>query len=156
MIEKQVVENIVMNYLQEMPTELYLVEVAIHPGNRIVVELDSDEGVAIDDCVYLTKHIESKLDREIEDYELEVGSAGLTSPFKVLRQYEAAVGEEVEVLCRGGVREKGVLTRANEKEIAITVIRRIKPEGSKRKQEVEQELIIAMLDILQTKRIIKI
>lgn len=156
MIKKLEVESIVEEYLQEVGDELYLVEVAVHPGNRIVVELDSDEGVAIDDCVHLTKHIESKLDREVEDYELEVGSAGLTSPFKVLRQYENALGEEVEVLCRGGVKEKGVLVRAEATEIALAVVRRIKPEGAKRKVDVEEELVISMENVLQTKRVIKI
>lgn len=156
MIEKQVVEEIVTSYLQDVESELYVIDVVVHPGNRIVVELGSDEGVAIDDCVRLTKHIESQLDREVEDYELEVGSAGLTSPFKVLRQYKAAIGEEVEVLCRGGVKEKGILERASEAELTLLVVRRIKPDGAKRKQDVEQELRISMSEVLQTKRIIKI
>lgn len=156
MIEKQVVEDVVASYLYEAESELYVIDVAVHPGNRIVVELGSDEGVAIDDCVRLTKHIESQLDREVEDYELEVGSAGLTSPFKVLRQYEAAIGEEVEVLCVGGVKEKGVLQSATAEEIVLVVVRRIKSEGAKRKQDVEQELRLSMEQVLQTKRIIKI
>lgn len=156
MIDKQVVETVVSQYLESELPELYLVDIAVHPGNRIVVELGSDEGVGIDECVHITKHIESNLDREVEDYELEVGSAGLTSPFKVLRQYEAAIGEEVEVLCRGGVKEKGVLLSATAEAIGLQVVRRIKPEGAKRKQDVEQELSISMEEILQTKRIIKI
>lgn len=156
MIEKQVVEDIVTSYLPGAESELYLIDVAVHPGNRIVVELGSDEGVAIDDCVRLTKHIEGQLDREVEDYELEVGSAGLTSPFKVLRQYEAAIGQEVEVLCSGGVKEKGVLKEASAESIVLSVVRRIKPEGAKRKQDVEMEVRLSMSEVLQTKRIIKI
>lgn len=156
MIEKQAVEQVVSDYLQSVDSVLYLVDVAVHPGNRIVVELDSDEGVAIDDCVVLTKHIESQFDREVEDYELEVGSAGLTSPFKVLRQYEGAIDEEVEVLCRGGVKEKGTLLRASAEAIVLSIPKRVKVEGSKRKQDIVLELEIAMKDVLQTKRIIKI
>ncbi|MDO4691475.1 MAG: ribosome assembly cofactor RimP [Porphyromonadaceae bacterium] len=156
MIDKQVVETIVSQYLESELPEFYLVDIAVHPGNRIIVELGSDEGVGIDDCVRITKHIDNNLDREVEDYELEVGSAGLTSPFKVLRQYEAAIDEEVEVLCRGGVKEKGILLSATDEAICLQVVRRIKPEGAKRKQDVEQERTIAMEEILQTKRIIKI
>lgn len=156
MIEKQIVETIVVDYLQRELPELYIVEVAVYPGNRIVVELGSSQGVGIDDCVHMTKHIESQLDREIEDYELEVGSAGLTSPFKVLRQYQDAIDQEVEVLCKGGVKERGVLCSATAEGIELSVVRRIKLEGAKRKQDVEQVLSISMDDILQTKRIIKI
>lgn len=156
MIERQVVEDIVVSHLQGTSGDLYLVDVVVHPGNRIVVELDSDEGVAIDDCVRLTKYIEERLDRDIEDYELEVGSAGLTSPLKVLRQYVAAIGHEVEVLCRGGMKERGMLLSATEREIAISVVRRIKPEGAKRKQDVEQVLTLSMGEVLQTKRVIRI
>lgn len=156
MIERQVVEDIVVSHLQGTSGDLYLVDVVVHPGNRIVVDLDSDEGVAIDDCVRLTKYIEERLDRDIEDYELEVGSAGLTSPLKVLRQYVATIGREVEVLCRGGVKERGMLLSATEREIAISVVRRIKPEGAKRKQDVEQVLTLSMSEVLQTKRVIRI
>ncbi|MDO4707483.1 MAG: ribosome assembly cofactor RimP [Porphyromonadaceae bacterium] len=156
MIERQVVEDIVVSHLQGTSGDLYLVDVVVHPGNRIVVELDSDEGVAIDDCVRLTKHIEERLDRDIEDYELEVGSAGLTSPLKVLRQYVATIGHEVEVLCRGGMKERGILLSATEREIAISVVRCIKPEGAKRKQDVEQVLTLSMSEVLQTKRVIRI
>lgn len=156
MIDKQVVESVVSTYLSESLPAYYIVDVAVHPGNRIVVELGADEGVSIDECVRLTKHIESQLDRDVEDYELEVGSAGITSPFKVLRQYEAAVDSEVEVLCKGGIKEQGVLQSAHADGITLRVVRRIKLEGAKRKQDVEQTIEIAMQDILQTKRIIKI
>ena len=69
-------------------SELFLVDVTVSRDNNIVVEIDSMESVSIDDCASLTKAIENNFDREVEDYELEVGSAGLTSPFKVKKQYE--------------------------------------------------------------------
>ena len=103
----------------------------------------------------LTKHIEAHLDREVEDFELEVGSAGLTSPFKVLRQYEGAIGEELEVLRKGGVKEKGLLTAATAEAITLTVVRMVRPEGAKRKQAVEESLVIPMEEVLQAKRVLK-
>ena len=85
MIQHTTIEEIVSAYIAEHHPDYYIVETAVHPGNRIVVELDSESGINIDACVTLTKHIESQLDREAEDFELEVGSAGLTSPLKVLQ-----------------------------------------------------------------------
>ena len=73
----------------------YLVDVTVAPGNVITVEIDNDEAVSIDDCAELSRYIEERLDRDVEDYELEVGSAGITSPFKVLRQYIKNIGNEV-------------------------------------------------------------
>ena len=80
----------------------YLVDVVIKPGNLIVVEIDNDEAVSIDDCAELSRYLEEHLDRDVEDYELEVGSAGITSPFKVLRQYVKNIGNEVEMLLKNG------------------------------------------------------
>src|SRR5690554_3893892 len=60
----------------------YLVDVRVEGGNAITIEIDNDEGVDIDDCAALSRHLESKLDRDTEDFELTVTSAGLTSPFK--------------------------------------------------------------------------
>ena len=84
-----------------------------------------------------------------------MGSAGLTAPFKVLRQYTDAIGEEVEVLRKGGIKEKGVLSDATAEAITLTVVRKVRPEGQKRKIEVEEALPIPMDEVLQTKRVLK-
>ena len=89
-------------------------DVTVTPDDKIVVEIDHAEGVWIDDCVDLSRYIESKLNREEEDYELEVGSAGIGQPFKVLQQYIIHIGKEVEVLGKDGKKWTGVLTDANE------------------------------------------
>ena len=153
MVSQQVIETLVAEYIAAEYPAYYIVDVLVHPGNRIVVELGSDEGVDIDACVRITKHIEANQDREVEDYELEVGSAGLTSPFKVLRQYEAAI--EVEVLRKGGIKEKGVLSAVSAEQIELSVVRKVKLEGAKRKTEVEELITIPMDEILSTKRIFK-
>lgn len=155
MIDRAVLREEVQSFLEAEYPEHYVVDVQVHLGNRIVVELGSDEGIGIDECVRLTKHLESLHDREQEDYELEVGSAGLTSPFKVLRQYESAVGTSVEVLRRGGIKEKGELREVTPEAVTLVVQRRIKPEGAKRKVDIEQELLIPMEEILQCKRVLE-
>lgn len=152
MIAAQTIQELASDYIATHHPDYYIVEVAVHPGNRIVVELGSKDGLSIDACVLLSKHIESSLDREAEDFELEVGSAGLTSPFKVLRQYTDAIGSEVEVLRKGGIKEKGVLQSADEAGISLSVLRKVRPEGAKRKIEVEETIVIPMDEVLQTKR----
>jgi len=92
MIEKKVVSQLVEEKLASSSN--YLVDVVIKPGNLIVVEIDNDEAVSIDDCAELSRYLEEHLDRDVEDYELEVGSAGITSPFKVLRQYVKNIGND--------------------------------------------------------------
>ena len=108
MIDKNVVTRIVDEWLEGK--DYFLVDVTVSPDDKIVVEIDHAEGVWIDDCVELSRYIESKLDREEEDYELEVGSAGIGQPFKVLQQYLIHIGKEVEILTKEGKKLEGVLT----------------------------------------------
>ena len=107
MIDKSVVSQHVNEWLEEK--DYFLVDVTVSPDNRIVVEIDHAEGVWIEDCVELSRFIESKLDREKEDFELEVGSAGIGQPFKVLQQYINHIGMDVEVLKNDGLKLAGIL-----------------------------------------------
>jgi Uncharacterized protein conserved in bacteria len=133
----------------------YLVDVSIKAGNYIVVEIDNDESVSIDDCAQLSRYLEENLDREKEDFELEVGSAGITSPFKILRQYTKNIGNEVEVLLKSGTKTSGVLKAATENEIVITIEKKVKPEGAKRKVIVEEDLTYSLDEIKYTKYLIR-
>ena len=130
MIDKTALTQFIEDRLKD--TDLYLVEVAITPANEIRVEIDSDTSVDIDECVALTRAIEEAFDRDVEDYELEVGSAGLTSPFKVVRQYEKNIGNEVEVLGCDGKKYKGMLREAGPESFTIISEEKIKAEGAKR------------------------
>ena len=100
MIERKKVQEIVEEWLQEK--EYFLVDVEVTPDDRIVVEIDHADGVWIEDCVALSRYIEERLSRDEEDYELEVGSAGLGQPFKVEQQYVNCIGKQVEVLSAEG------------------------------------------------------
>ena len=86
MIEKKLVESLVSQWLEGK--NYFLTDLTISADNRIVVEIDQEDGVWIDDCVELSRFIEGHLNRDEEDFELAVGSAGIGQPFKVLRQYE--------------------------------------------------------------------
>jgi ribosome maturation factor RimP len=153
MIAKIVVEEITEIFLRD--SDKYLVGVEVSPNNRIVVEIDSDGAVSIDDCIALTRHIESCLDREVEDYELEVSSAGISQPFKLLRQYRKNKGNEVEVLAKNGKKYLGILKEADDNAFVLTIIRQVKPEGAKRKIDIEEDLTFTYDEIKHTKYIIR-
>ena len=152
MIETNVVTRIVEEWLDGK--DYFLVDVSVSPDDRIVVEIDHADGVWIDDCVDLSRYIESKLNREEEDYELEVGSAGIGQPFKVLKQYQIYVGKEVGVLDKAGKKWKGVLAEANEENFTITMTVKVKPEGAKRPKLVEQNVTFTYDEIKYTKYLI--
>lgn len=153
MIDKLEIRDIADDFL--IGSDTFLVDVIIRPGNIIVVEVDSKEGVSIEDCIKLSKHIESKLDRDAEDFELEVGSAGVTSPFKITKQYEVNIGNEVEVLTKGGQKVTGVLKSCDEGAFTVTITKMEKPEGAKRKIAVEEDLSFKYDEVKYTKYLIR-
>ncbi|KAA6303589.1 MAG: Ribosome maturation factor RimP [Candidatus Ordinivivax streblomastigis] len=153
MVDKTNIEEIVETYLTG--SEQYLVSVKVEAGNRIVVEVDSDQSISIDDCATLSRFIESRLDREVEDYELEVGSAGITSPFQLLRQYQKNIGREVEVLSKAGKKLTGILHSADEEKMVLSVEKQVKPEGAKRKITVVENQEFLYSEIKYTKNVIK-
>lgn len=136
MIDKQLLTKTIEDGIAG--TDIFIVDIKISPSNEIVVELDSPEGLDIDTCARLTRQIEATFDRDVEDYELEVGSAGLTSPLKVRGQYLKNIGNELEVLTRDGRKVKGVLKAvADDDSFTLAVPTKIKPEGAKRPQIVD-------------------
>ena len=137
MIEKKTVCQIVDEWLEGK--DYFLVEVTVSPDDKIVVEIDPAEGVWIEDCVELSRYIESKLNREEEDYELEVGSAGIGQPFKVLQQYYIHIGQEVEVLTKDGRKLADILKDADEEKFTVAVQKKVKLEGAKRPKLQEED-----------------
>jgi ribosome maturation factor RimP len=109
MITADIVRKLVDEKLGEGP--IFLVDISVNVGNKISIELDADAGVkvSIDDCVGVSRQVESNLDREQEDFSLEVSSAGLGQPLKLGRQYRKNLGREVSVLLKDGVEKIGTL-----------------------------------------------
>ena len=130
MIVKKAVKEIVEKWLEDK--EYFLVDVEISSSNCIVVEIDHADGVWIEDCAALSRYIEENLSRDAEDYELEVGSAGLGQPFKVPQQYQNFVGKEVEVLDADGTKKSGVLKSVEGNDFVVTVNEKVMVEGKKR------------------------
>lgn len=152
MINKDTVRSIVEEWLDGK--EYFLVDIEISPDDRIVVEIDHADGVWIEDCVELSRFIEGHLSRDEEDYELEVGSAGLGQPFKVAQQYHCFVGKDVEVLDADGKKYKGVLKAVEGNDFTVTVQEKQKVEGKKRPQLVETDYTFQMDKVKYTKYLI--
>ena len=119
--------------------------------DRIVVEIDHADGVWIEDCADLSRYIEDHLSRDEEDYELEVGSAGLGQPFKVPQQYVNCIGKEVEVLDKDGKKWKGVLKSVNGNDFVVTTREKVKVEGKKRPQMMDVDHTFNMDEVKYTK-----
>ena len=152
MISKDTVRSIVEEWLDGK--EYFLVDIEISPDDRIVVEIDHADGVWIEDCVALSRYIEDHLSRDEEDYELEVGSAGLGQPFKVPQQYHCFVGKDVEVLDADGKKYKGVLKSVDGGDFSVTVEEKQKVEGKKRPQLVSVDRTFQMDTVKYTKYLI--
>ncbi len=130
MIDKKELQAFVEDQLKD--SEYFLTDLKVTSSNEITVEIDSLTPGDIEECVKLTRAIEDAFDRDVEDYELEVGTAGLTSPLKVPRQYEKYVGQDLEVLTADGRKLHGMLRKVDENGIILSIEQKIKKEGSKK------------------------
>jgi len=145
MIEKIKILELVNSALEG--SDKFLVNLKITPDNRIFVDIDGDNGVTIDDCIAVSRAVEGQLDREEEDFELNVGSAGADMPLKLTRQYRRHVGRELEVVMVNGERVEGELREAGDEDILLVV-----PGG---KKQAPQEHRLAYRDIKSARVAIK-
>lgn len=155
MIDKTELEKVINESLEG--TKMYLVTLKVSKDNVIDVALDSDEDITIDDCIAVNDAVLAAFDRDKgEDYELTVGSYGITSPLLLPRQYRKNIGYEVEVLTADGRKLKGIIADADDEGFTLTTTVKRKLEGKKRPELVEEEERFNYSDIKQTKNIIKI
>ena len=152
MIEKNKIQELVEQWLEGK--DYFLVDIAISSDNKIVVEIDHADGVWIEDCVALSRYIEDHLNRDEEDFELEVGSAGLGQPFKVEQQYRNFIGKEVEVLTADGKKVKGPLKSVDGRDFIVTVKEKVKVEGKKRPELQDVDRQYNMDEVKYTKYLI--
>ena len=155
MISKQRIEELANERIQDRDPELYIVAITIGNGNRILVELDHEQkGVSIEDCISVSRNIEHNLDREVEDFSLEVTSAGLSKPFRVLKQYIKNIGKAVKVKTGNHGSVEGILKAVNESEIVVTTKEKVRLEGKKKKVWEETDHTIEMENIKETNLVI--
>jgi ribosome maturation factor RimP len=120
MIDKNFIINIIDEFLLSR-TDLFWVDVKILPGNHIQVKIDGDKGVNVADCVALSRAIEGSLDRENEDFELEVGSGGIDTPLKYLRQYHNNTGRNLRVTTLEGEIIRGKISGVDDHKVTVTL-----------------------------------
>mgnify|MGYP000651089044 CR=1 FL=1 len=152
MISKSAVEQAVNEWLEGK--EYFLVEVSVSADDEVVVVIDHAEGVWIEDCADLSRYIESRINRDEEDYELEVGSAGLGQPFKVEQQYINCIGEEVEGMPKDGKKVTGTLKSVDAPHFTVTIREKKRLEGQKRPQMVETDVTFDMEEVKYTKYVL--
>ena len=152
MIEKAKVQALVEQWLEGK--EYFLTDLTVTPDDCITVEIDQADGVWIEDCVQLSRFIEEHLSRDEEDYELEVGSAGLGQPFKVEQQYQNHIGKEVEVMQADGKKVKGILRSVEGRQFTVSVKEKVKVEGKKRPELQDVDHQYDMDEVKYTKYLI--
>ncbi len=154
MISVEEIRIIIKEKLQG--TDIFVVDLSISANNSITVMIDSNENVSINDCIQLSRDIESKFDREEEDFELLVTSYGLDRPYKVLAQYKKHLNDDVDVVTANGEKFEGELVEVNETDFSIAFTKKVKREGKKRKQLIEEKLQFKYDDVKSTTTKIKI
>ena len=152
MLDKAEVTRVIEQAIEG--SDLFVVQVTITRDNIITVDLDSDSSVDIDQCIMVNDAVLAAFDRDVEDYELTVGSYGISSPLLVRRQYDKNIGQEVEVLTRDGRKLKGVLTAADDEGFTIEVLTKVKVEGKKRPEQMMVPERITYDNAKQTKCVI--
>jgi len=152
MIKRTDIQKIVENGIAE--TDLFLVGIKVSADNCIEVLIDSPQSVDLDRCAAISRAIESGLDRDVEDFELTVSSAGLDLPFQVLQQYLKYIGKEVEIVFKNGQKLKAILIAADENAISISYTVLKKEEGAKRKKPVTETAVYQLNEIKSTKPVI--
>ncbi len=155
MISKTRVEELIQERIDHLGNGLFVVELQISATNVISVELDKySGGVSIEDCMSVSRNIEHNLDREQQDFELNVSSAGLDKPFRVLAQYQKNVGRNVEVRTLEGEKFEAKLIAADESGFTVETEQSVKTEGQKKKELVIEQKKYAYDQVKQTKVVI--
>lgn len=143
------VKNIVERLLEG--SDLFFVDIHIRKNNVIELFIDSPQGVDISSCSRISRELESYLDREEEDFELTVSSAGIGYPFKVAGQYLKNIGKKVSVKLIDASRLEGILQSYTPTEIVLECEEKRPIEGKKKKELVKTEKRILIEDIKEIK-----
>tara|TARA_B100001287_G_scaffold226866_1_gene196684 strand:- start:3702 stop:4175 length:474 start_codon:yes stop_codon:yes gene_type:complete len=157
MISKEKIIELAQERIQELDNGNYLVDVNISSKNVITVKMDNlNGGVSIEDCVSVSRNIEHNLDRDVEDFELQVTSPGLDQPFKVDQQYQKNIGKKISVLTLDNQFVSGELLEFSKNFIKVKEVNTIKNKFTKKKETVEEIHLLKIGEIKETKLIISL
>ena len=126
----------------------FFVDIKVNTANVITLFFDREDGVTVDHCLEISKYIEQCFDRDIEDFELTVCSAGLENPFMVDQQYYKNTGKEVGILLKNGKRQKGIILSFDGQKLKL---RSAKKKKGTKKEKIIEEILIPKSEIKETK-----
>lgn len=149
MIDRARIESLIEEAITGTPC--FLVRLNIGNQNDIKVEIDSDEGISIDDCVKVSRSIEHNLDRDAEDFSLKVTSPGADQPLRVWRQYPQHVGRTLKIETTDGRNLKGELLKVTDDGLTIRTEARKSGKGKKKVKIDPEEIALAPSDIASTR-----
>jgi ribosome maturation factor RimP len=140
LVKKEDIEQLAASHLAN--TSLFVTGVRVAPGNQVSVYIDGDKGVSIADCIELSRFIESNLDRDREDFSLDVSSHGAATPLVMPRQYPKHIGRSFEIKLLDGSKAEGELVECNDEEIILQhTVRENKPIGKGKITVTKQQTI---------------
>jgi ribosome maturation factor RimP len=155
MITKKLVTELAEERMKERGNGLFIVDLTISSSNVIRLELDKHEGgVTVEDCVSVSRNIEHNLDREQQDFELHVSSAGLDKPLRVHAQYVKNIGRSLDVKLKSGSQIEGLLTDVNETHIVLETSEKKQIDGKKKKETVVTRHELPFADITEARIVI--
>lgn len=155
MLNRETIIALAEERIAELDKGLFIVDLSISASNVIFMEIDSEIGsVSIDDCIRVSRNIEHNLDREEQDFELSVSSAGLDKPLRVVRQYPKNIGRELKVKTEAGDKLEGELIAADSEGIVLKIERKEKIEGKKKKELIVEEIPLKYTEIKEAKVVI--
>ena len=152
MIKKETIINLINEHFTD--TDKFLVDVKILKGSVIEIYIDAPNHILIADCVALSRFVEGNLDREKEDFELQVSSPGATEAFKVVQQYKKYIGTKVKIVTKEGSKHEGILMSANENEFVIEETRREKKTVGKGNHTVVENITLTYNQTKETKSVL--
>ena len=155
MIDKKKVLKFIDERIQELDENLYVVDLTISASNVIHVSLDKISGrVSIEECMSISRNVEHNLDREKEDFELNVSSAGLDRPLVHWNQYKKHQGKRVKIVTTEGKKIEGQLVQVEQDFIRLENEKIVKIEGTKKKETLTEEFVLPFNQIKETKIVI--
>ena len=151
-------EETIRGYLEEElgRRDLFLVEVIVRPVNKIMVFLDSIKGITLEECMAIHRFLESKMDRNVEDYELEISSPGLDKPLKLPVQFEKNKGRMLEVVKTDGIKVTGKLVGLSDGLIRLETEVKVKDAKTGKKKTIETILSLRLEEIKTAKVVISL
>ncbi|MGB0933812.1 MAG: ribosome assembly cofactor RimP [Lishizhenia sp.] len=155
MISKENIQQLAQERIDELDKGLFIVDISISTSNVIKIEIDSEiGGVAIVDCMSVSRNVEHNLDREENDFELSVTSPGIDKPLRMIKQYIKNIGRDVKIKRTDDSKLEGLLKAANDEGIVVETTRKERIEGRKKKETIIEEHPLKYDEIKETKIVI--